>query len=526
MSQTKALAGQGYGDKPMNEIDPRMRFRTAAKLAVPDKEEPTAAEPLSDEAQRVADLFSDRPYSARVIAGVVRLLDFGAMLVLGFGIYLAYVNENPFDPLYLLPIVVGACMAVVVLQAVDAYDIGIMRSLITQVGRIFMGLTIVFAFLATAAFFLKMGDHYSRFWFGTWYASTFVYFAICRFLVSRRIEHWTKDGLLERRAVIVGGGPNAEELIRALEAQPNNDIRICGIFDDRSDDRSPVNVAGYPKLGTIGQLVTFARQASLDLLIVSLPITAESRVLNLLSKLWVLPLDIRLSAHTNKLRFRPRSYSYIGSVPFLDIFDKPIADWDSLIKRAFDIFFASLIILLTAPIMLATAIAIRLESPGPIIFRQKRYGFNNDQIEVLKFRSMYHDMADPGAKKVVTRNDPRVTRVGRLIRKASIDELPQLFNVLGGSLSLVGPRPHAVNAHTANKRWEEVVSNYFARHKVKPGVTGWAQVNGWRGEVDTPEKIKNRVEHDLYYIENWSVLFDLQILAMTPFKLLNTENAY
>jgi len=213
-------------------------------------------------------------------------------------------------------------------------------------------------------------------------------------------------------------------------------------------------------------------------------------------------------------------------VPLLDVFDKPIADWDSLVKRFFDIVFASIALVALFPLMIATAIAIRLESPGPVIFRQKRYGFNNDEIEILKFRSMYHNMSDPLAKKVVTKNDPRVTRVGRFIRKTSIDELPQLFNVLAGSLSLVGPRPHAVNAHTADKRWEEVVDHYFARHKVKPGVTGWAQINGWRGEVDTSEKIKNRVEHDLYYIENWSVLFDFNILMMTPFKLLNTENAY
>ena len=183
-------------------------------------------------------------------------------------------------------------------------------------------------------------------------------------------------------------------------------------------------------------------------------------------------------------------------------------------------------IILLFPLMVATAIAIRLESKGPVIFRQKRYGFNNEVIEVLKFRSMYNDRADPTAKQVVTKNDPRVTRVGRIIRKTSIDELPQLFNVLKGELSLVGPRPHAVNAHTANRLWDEVVDGYFARHKVKPGVTGWAQINGWRGEVDTNEKIMQRVNHDLYYIENWSLLFDLYILSITPFKLLNTENAY
>jgi lipopolysaccharide/colanic/teichoic acid biosynthesis glycosyltransferase len=177
--------------------------------------------------------------------------------------------------------------------------------------------------------------------------------------------------------------------------------------------------------------------------------------------------------------------------------------------------------------MLLTAIAIKLDSPGPILFKQRRYGFNNEVIEVYKFRSMYADQADYAASRLVTRDDPRVTRVGRIIRKASLDELPQLFNVVFvGNLSLVGPRPHAVNAKTEEKRYDEAVDGYFARHRVKPGITGWAQINGWRGETDTHEKIQRRVEHDLYYIENWSLLFDLYILAMTPSALIKAENAY
>jgi Undecaprenyl-phosphate glucose phosphotransferase len=262
------------------------------------------------------------------------------------------------------------------------------------------------------------------------------------------------------------------------------------------------------------------------MLIVCIPLRAEQRVLELLKKLWVLPVDIRLSAHTDKVRFRNRGASFIGTVPFVDVVAKPIADWDMVAKRIFDLVFASLAIVTLFPLMIAAAIAIKLDSKGPVLFRQKRYGFNNEIIDVLKFRSMYTEMADPDAKKVVTKGDPRVTCVGRFIRKTSIDELPQLFNVLGGSLSLVGPRPHAVNAHTDNKTWDDVVDGYFARHKVKPGVTGWAQINGWRGEVDTPDKIQNRVECDVYYIENWSILFDLKILFLTPFSLLNTENAY
>jgi Undecaprenyl-phosphate glucose phosphotransferase len=261
--------------------------------------------------------------------------------------------------------------------------------------------------------------------------------------------------------------------------------------------------------------------------IFSMPISAEARILQMLKKLWVLPVDIRLAAHSAKLRFRPRAYSYIGNVPVLDVFDKPITDWDVVMKWLFDKVVGSFILLATAPIMLLTALAIKLDSRGPVFFKQKRYGFNNELIEVYKFRSMYVDQCDATASKLVQKGDPRVTRVGRFIRKASLDELPQLFNVvLKGNLSLVGPRPHAVHAKADNRLYDEAVDGYFARHRVKPGITGWAQINGWRGETDTHEKIQRRVEHDLYYIENWSVLFDLHILAMTPIVLARTEHAY
>jgi len=175
-------------------------------------------------------------------------------------------------------------------------------------------------------------------------------------------------------------------------------------------------------------------------------------------------------------------------------------------------------IVLLSPVMLITAIAIKLDSKGPVLFKQKRHGFNNEVIDVYKFRSMYVEQSDPTAKRAVTKGDPRVTRVGRFIRKASIDELPQFFNALFGSLSLVGPRPHAVAAQSHNLLYNEVVDGYFARHRVKPGVTGWAQINGWRGEMDTDEKIKMRTEFDLYYIENWSLSLDFKIMWLTVLR--------
>lgn len=482
---------------------------------------------LSERAEQVASQFAQNAVSPLLLATTLRLIEFLAILGIGAGIYFAYVYPNDgFQSQYLFTSLLGAVLGVVALQAVDSYQVSALRTHVRQMGRVLIAWTAVFSILALMAFFLQVSIEYSRIWFGSWYLGGIIFFIVFRSIVAALVRRWALDGRLERRAVIVGGGKNAEDLIISLESQQDNDIRICGIFDDRNSDRSPPMVAGYPKLGSVSELVEFGRRARIDMLIVSLPITAESRVLELLKKVWVLPIDIRLSAHTNKLRFRPRSYSYVGSVPFLDVFDKPIADWDSVMKRGFDIFFSVLALVLLSPVMIATAIAIKLESKGPVIFRQKRFGFNNEVVEVLKFRSMYVDQADHDARKVVTRNDPRVTRVGRFIRKTSIDELPQLFNVLSGKLSLVGPRPHAVNAHTENRLWDEVVDGYFGRHKVKPGVTGWAQINGWRGEVDRDEKIRARVEHDLYYIENWSLMFDLYILMATPMKLFNTENAY
>jgi lipopolysaccharide/colanic/teichoic acid biosynthesis glycosyltransferase len=175
---------------------------------------------------------------------------------------------------------------------------------------------------------------------------------------------------------------------------------------------------------------------------------------------------------------------------------------------------------------LAVALAVKFSSEGPVLFKQKRFGFNNELIEVYKFRSMFVRNADADGTKLVSKNDARVTPIGRFIRRTSLDELPQLINVLKGDLSLVGPRPHPTKAKAGEELYEHVVDRYFARHKVKPGITGWAQINGWRGETDTAEKIERRVEHDLYYIDNWSLTFDLYILARTPLALLNTENAF
>ena len=483
--------------------------------------------PLNIASARVASQLRHRVVSPGLLSLLARFADFGMLATLSTAIFLVYVAPTDgYGWRYLSAMLILPATTVGLIGAFSGYTPAAYRRLLPEAGRAMLIWTGTFGAFTLVLFFLKMGEDYSRVWLATWFLSGIGSLVLIRALLHRQVTDWTRSGILERRAVLVGGGPEAVALIHALNDEPENDIRICGIFDDRDDSRVPAVQEGYAKLGRIDELLEFGRQAEIDMLIVALPIAAEQRLVDLLKKLWVLPIDIRLSAGASKLRFRPRAYSYVGSVPFLDLFDKPIADWDSFLKRAFDVVVASAALLALAPVMLATMLAIKLDTPGPIFFRQRRYGFNNEPIEVFKFRSMHHHMADPAALRCVTRNDPRVTLVGRFIRKTSIDELPQLFNVLLGSLSLVGPRPHAVTAHMENRLWEDVVDGYFARHRVKPGITGWAQINGWRGEITSEDKIRRRVEYDLFYIENWSVLFDLYILALTPFRLLNAEGAY
>jgi Undecaprenyl-phosphate glucose phosphotransferase len=512
----------------MNEINPSEKFtKDAVRAFAPSDADAPAGAKLNPVAQQVASQYRADSMSPIMVTGTLRLVEFCLLALSGLTIYGGYVGSGgPLNWEYPATICFGALLMVVLLEMGDAYQVSALRHPISQFGRILISWTGVFAALALAGFFLKVSAEFSRLWFGAWFGTGLLLLLILRFVLSGFIKRWGRNGRMERRAVIVGGGKYAEGLIRSLEQQGDNDIRICGIFDDRDDQRSPTVVAGYPKLGTISELIEFARQARIDMLIVALPLTAETRVLTMLKKLWVLPVDIRLSAHSNKLQFRPRAYSHIGAVPLLDIFDKPIREWDSVAKRVFDIFFSLIAIVLLAPFMLMTAIAIKLDSKGPVLFKQKRHGFNNEEIEVLKFRSMYADQSDPTAKLAVSKGDPRVTKVGRFIRKTSIDEFPQFFNALRGDLSLVGPRPHAVSAQSRDRMFNDVVEGYFARHRVKPGVTGWAQINGWRGEIDTDDKIKMRTEYDLYYIENWSLWLDLKILLLTPLRLLNTENAY
>jgi len=484
---------------------------------------------LSPAALAVASQKVGNAYSPIVIAGVVRVVDFALVSLTGIALYFAYVVPlNGFHWEYVAAILGMTAAAVICFQAADIYQVQIFRGQLRQMTRMISAWTFVFLLFIGASFFAKLGGEISRLWLSAFFVIGLAILTSERLFLRTLVRSWARQGRLDRRTIIVGSDENGERLVHALKGQEDSDIHVLGVFDDRNDGRALETCAGSPKLGKVDDIVELARRTRVDLVLFALPISAETRILEMLKKLWVLPVDIRLSAHTNRLRFRPRSYSYLGKVPTLDVFEAPITDWDLVMKWLFDHLVGGIVLLMALPVMALVALATKLDSRGPVLFRQKRFGFNNERIDVFKFRSLYHDQADPLAAKVVTRNDPRVTRVGRFIRKTSLDELPQLFNVVfNGNLSLVGPRPHAVQGKLQSRLFDEAVDGYFARHRVKPGITGWAQINGWRGEIDNEEKIQKRVEFDLYYIENWSVLLDLFILLKTPIALMTkSENAY
>jgi Undecaprenyl-phosphate glucose phosphotransferase len=483
---------------------------------------------LSAAALKVAGQQSKPAYSPIVLAGSVRLIEAVLVIAVGLAVYFWHVVPAVGFAWYYVSAIVGiAVMSTLAFQIADIYQVQAFRGHEKQYMRLASAWSVVFLIAIGMSFFAKVGDQFSRAWLGTFCVLGLVTLIAFRRALFLLVRHWTRQGRLDRRTIVVGADANGEMFLKSLASQRDSDVRVIGVFDDRADDRSLATCDGVPNLGTVDDMVEFARKTRVDLVIFSLPISAEGRILHMLKKLWVLPVDIRLSAHNNKLRFRPRSYSYIGNVPVLDVFDRPIADWDIVMKWLFDKIVGWLALICLAPLMLLVALAVKLDSKGPVFFKQRRHGFNNETIEVYKFRSLYVEHTDANATRQVSKNDPRVTRVGRFIRKTSLDELPQLFNVVfTGNLSLVGPRPHAIHARTAEHRYDEAVDGYFARHRVKPGITGWAQIHGWRGETDNKEKIQRRVEHDLYYIENWSLLLDIYILLRTPFAVFSMQNAF
>jgi Undecaprenyl-phosphate glucose phosphotransferase len=350
-------------------------------------------------------------------------------------------------------------------------------------------------------------------WVAAWFAGGALLLGSSRLLLWRKMKQWEQAGRLGEVVAIVGAGPIAQRLLRDLNAHHAN-LRVVGVYDDKAP-HLPAQCMGHPIRGTVDDLIQDARRLSIDTVIVALPLAEDRLLVDTLNRLCLVPVDVRLCPDAFGLRLGQVQASHMGGHTFLNVVDRPLREGRWAIKALEDRVLGAVILATIAPVLLAIAIAIKLDSAGPVFFRQKRYGYNNRLIEVWKFRSMYTDMTDANAEQLTRRNDPRITRLGAFLRRTSLDELPQFLNVLRGEMSIVGPRPHALAAKAGNILYQEAVKYYDARHRVKPGITGWAQVNGWRGETDTVEQIVKRVEYDLYYIEHWSILLDLRIILRT-----------
>ncbi|WP_449125971.1 undecaprenyl-phosphate glucose phosphotransferase [Pseudomonas viridiflava] len=358
-----------------------------------------------------------------------------------------------------------------------------------------------------------------------WYVASLFLYCVIRLLMLALFKHQMRKGVFLQNAVILGATENGMRLAEYL--LQHQDIRsgVMGFIDDRIG-RMPKTVANLPLLGNTSDLERLIREEKVTQVLVALPWTAENRMDHIIHELRRFPVNVLLVPDMVAFRHSHNRITEVAKLPMFNASDVPLNGWSPFIKRAEDIVLSSLALLALSPFMLLVALAIKLDSPGPVFFRQKRYGYNNRLIEVFKFRSMHQHQADATAEQQTTRGDARITRVGRFIRKTSLDELPQLFNVVAGSMSMVGPRPHATATKAAGILFEQAVKEYTSRHRVKPGITGLAQINGYRGETDTVEKIEKRVEFDLEYIENWSVWFDLYILMRTVPAVLFTREAY
>lgn len=377
-------------------------------------------------------------------------------------------------------------------------------------------LTIAIAYLWDGGVALARG------WLVGWALAGAATLAGWRLGAAALMRRWRAQGRLAERIAVVGAGDHARRLLDHL-AQDSlaGQVAVLGVYH--------IDAAAGPGATIDGRIAELLREApglGLDAVVVALPWSDPERIAAVCLQLRDLPVDVRLAPDLAAYDLPHGAPHMMGGRLALEMWGRPLRNWRGFVKRAEDLVVSAGLLVLLAPVMLLAAAAIRLDSPGPVLLRQRRFGLGNRPIMILKFRTMYADRCDATGRQATLRGDPRVTRVGRFLRGSSIDELPQLFNVLAGSMSLVGPRAHPVEMQVGGRYYHEIVRHYAARHRMKPGITGLAQVNGQRGLVDTMEKAQRRLDYDLHYVEHWSLAMDARILVATLARGMRSDNAF
>ncbi len=466
--------------------------------------------------------------SPKIIIGILAQMEAVLLIISGFLIWFFYVAPDaPESIMRYVPAIFSGTVAFLGIQYFTGqYTQERLRYLKRRLFHVLANWALALTFIVMIAFALKASEDFSRVWLFSWFTAGSLLLIVNRMMAAKASIRLAQQGLIGERIAILGAGQNGQLLVEHLMKERHPYLQVAGIYDDRIPPRVPEDICGYPVLGDTNDLVAAARQGKIDTVVITLPWSAAERLSQLMTALEAVAVDVRLSPSAIGFQLLEPKLATMASVPMLNIWDRPIKDWQAVAKWIEDKVIATTALALLGPLMLLIALAIKIESRGPVFFRQLRFGFNSETIEVLKFRSMYTGRQDATGTARTVKGDPRVTRVGRFLRRSSLDELPQLLNVLRGEMSIVGPRPHALSMKVGHLYYFDAVKGYASRHRVRPGITGWAQVNDLRGEIDDLEKAHNRVKYDVHYVNNWSLAFDIRIIIMTFLSLIQTKNAY
>jgi len=448
-----------------------------------------------------------------------RLLD--PILVTGLLLALTAFYGVSFKTEHILLTAITFLLIPPVFKAVGLYHSYRGATLTAEIPRIFLAWGIVDTILLFLGYSTKTSEIFSRSVLLSWAVSAPVILCIAHIGVRLVLRQFRASGRNSRSAVIAGISEVGCHLAEQIGEDPYLGIDLHGFFDNRSP-LNPQDLQGKPLLGMLDDLPGYVQRYRIDVVYIALTMEHETAVATLMGGLKDTTACVYFVPNIFLFNLMQARTHEINGVPLLAVWEIPFSDLQSLLKRVIDIAVAGLALICLAPIMIPIAIGVKLSSPGPILFKQRRYGLNGREIIVYKFRSM-KVMEDGDTVQQAKRNDDRITKIGAFLRRTSLDELPQFINVLQGRMSIVGPRPHAV-AH--NEQYRKLISGYMLRHKVKPGITGWAQINGYRGETDTLDKMQKRVEYDLQYLKNWSLGLDLKIIFRTALVFFHSHNAY
>jgi Undecaprenyl-phosphate glucose phosphotransferase len=460
-------------------------------------------------------------YSASLSA-IARAVDVVAISLAGIVSYAWWIDIWPILVEYQVVLLLACLLIFVLFPVFGLYRSWRGKSLLDEVASVSSAWVLVAVVLIVLAFMLKVSSHYSRVWMTAWFISGFLAIAVFRFAYRMILRAMRRRGWNHRSIVILGAGVLGNEVAQRVLDAAWSGLDIAAFLDD-NDTLHGKTIAGVQVKGNIDALASIMQTRRIDEVWIALPLRAEHRVKEVLQRLQHEMTVIRYVPDVFGFRLLNHSITDIAGVPVIDLNLTPMVGVNRLIKAIEDRILAAAILLFVSPLLLVIACGIKLTSPGPVIFRQQRLGWDGKPFVIYKFRTMIEHSETEGKVTQATRHDPRVTEFGAFLRRFSLDELPQFINVLQGHMSIVGPRPHAL-AH--NEEYKGQVEAYMQRHKVKPGITGWAQVHGQRGETQDVEKMRLRVQYDLYYINHWSLWLDLKIIVLTLFRGFAHPNAY